>query len=231
MGKGGVFKMSNEWGEDIVSDLRLLITLGKDDLESIIDELIKMDLSVSPSELGEVIKGALSEENSKYSELIAEHLIGVHNFVNKNRVTPVELLDTCKEDIESEESEWTEDEIKNWQSLYPELLKLYSNENILISTKSMDLVFDHTNLFESSNIITDIRPVYNYAEDKILSAVVAHVLRIDYLVRNDKKKISFELDHNDLELLYEACERALNRSEVTKSFMEAKNIKTIISGE
>ena len=56
--------------------------------------------------------------------------------------------------------------------------------------------------------MTDIRPVFNAAGDKILHTVVTHSLLVDYIDGNQFAKIELGLDGADLTELRKVLERA-----------------------
>jgi len=64
--------------------------------------------------------------------------------------------------------------------------------------------------------VTDLRPVFNEAGDRIVQSVISHVLSIDYHDGMDHRVIQFSLDAGRLAELKEDCERAIRKAAVLK---------------
>jgi hypothetical protein len=99
------------------------------------------------------------------------------------------------------------------------LQSLVADHPLVLLWKSEDLSGAYENLLGESVIITDIRPVFNRAEDKVVQTVISHTLLIDYLCGSEQKRIQFALDATDVADLREACERAKSKSDSIRAAM------------
>lgn len=113
-------------------------------------------------------------------------------------------------------SNWRSQYLDRWTvscHLVAEVLNLLvADHPLVLLWKSESLAGAHGNLLSESVILTDIRPVFNHAGDKVVQTVVSHVLLIDYLSGQDHKRIELALDATDISELKDACERAKRKS-------------------
>jgi hypothetical protein len=74
-----------------------------------------------------------------------------------------------------------------------------------VTRKAERLTRAHENVLFEAKVMTDIRPVFNVAGDKILHTVITHSLLIDYIAGNQFAKIEIGLDAG---VDYSACRPA-----------------------
>jgi len=143
-----------------------------------------------------------------------------------------ELLEGLHQSIVTSQS-WSEEDISRWKKLEPQLLSLFSLRTLEIVVKAMDLAYDYSNLLQTTKILTDIRPVFNEDASAIQGAVISYTLRIYFsTLQGSSESLSLALDEDDIKKLIKNCDRALEKAQTAKTFMQRNNIKsTFITGE
>jgi hypothetical protein len=87
----------------------------------------------------------------------------------------------------------------------------------IISQKARRLSFQYERIFVNGDIITDLRPVFTTAGDKLLEMIIQHKLIItQHDSTHTDSEIHFVLDARDVINLKNACERAIQKATVLK---------------
>ena len=120
------------------------------------------------------------------------------------------------------DEEWKTRYLKEWQetseTLSTALDSLADDHPLLISGKAHTLAYAHDHLLMASRVITDVRPVFDAAGERILETVITHTLAISYMDSGETRRaISFALDQRDVNELRKQCERAERKAKVVKS--------------
>lgn len=90
--------------------------------------------------------------------------------------------------------------------------------NLRVRFKALDLLYQEDKLFSSSNIITDVRLVFNDdIEQKDRNGLIVHHLTIVYRKDGKSNSITLALDTSDLKSMHGKIERALNKEELIRS--------------
>ena len=97
-----------------------------------------------------------------------------------------------------------------------EILTLTEDQKIVL--KAEELGYDNDNILLSSRIISEVRPVFNEAEDlKISKLIITHKLKISHTnSSNDKEETYFTLSSDDLLNLKGLIDRALQKEIIIK---------------
>jgi hypothetical protein len=135
---------------------------------------------------------------------------------------PDELIKQLTTSLEKDAKEqWKSQYWDRWTKsghIVAEVLELLvADHPLVLLWKSELLAGAHENLLGESVILTDIRPVFNQAGDKVVQTVVSHTLLVDYLSGQDRKRIQFTLDAADITDLKDACERAKRKSDAIRA--------------
>jgi hypothetical protein len=138
--------------------------------------------------------------------------------------------------ISSEATEgWLDKNLKNWQAgadaVVAALNSVGPEHPIWLRQKARDLTYAHQNIFKSTRIITDLRPVFNTAGDSIGPMVLTHVLSIEYFDGVRNQRIEFALDENDVKELRNAAERAQVKTETTRKLFTRTEWPLIVAGD
>lgn len=99
---------------------------------------------------------------------------------------------------------------------------------IRVSTKSTTLQVAHDRVFNSSKIVTDLRPVFGepVSSGELLFLVIHH-LHITAIRNGEPEEVYFSMDDKDLDMLGDAVERARTKAAVLRSTLRAHQLKEI----
>jgi len=125
-------------------------------------------------------------------------------------------------------------ELEIWDRIAPVFEEILASQPIRTTVKSLELSFDYANLIQSTNVINDVRPVFDDDADHVIAAMVSFILRLDYRNGNCVQSLSVAMDAEDIRKLQEQCKRALKKAETARTqFSEpgGSNTRIEISGK
>jgi len=114
------------------------------------------------------------------------------------------------------------------------LEKLIDSEQLYVSYKIYILYIDHKNLYISSKILTDIRPVFTKPNINPKASIVANTLHIHYRTGDQDiphKDFVIALDTKDLQDLKRAITRAEQKNETLKRMIKSAGMKYVDPSE
>jgi hypothetical protein len=100
------------------------------------------------------------------------------------------------------------------------LTKYAADNPISISFKAQRLTFQRDKLFQTADILTDARPVFNSTGDKIIEFIVTHELVITWTSSSDSVTKHISLDNADLLILRRACDKAFLKSKSVRDALQ-----------
>lgn len=140
----------------------------------------------------------------------------------------VEKVDDLVEDVAniSVKKKFTKD-----KSTFVERVKfLLTNKHLYFAAKSDEIVREYGNVYISSRIITDIRPVFDIDVDEVpKGGLIVHNLHIHYQADEERghKDIYIALDSNDVKALKEALIRAEKKQKSLKSIFDKSGMTNL----
>lgn len=181
-----------------------------------------MDKIASDSEM------ALSDASNLFHVLL--RLISLRNSLD---ISSSILYEVITINIEGKApNDWKKINLQKWRKSKKQLIEALEVDGILsISHKAILLTVSYQNLFRESNIITDIRPIFNTNADEFIGSTITHKLQIEYYDGKDRNTMYFTLDSKDIAKLKKLCERAEKKSKVLKDLTNKLPGQTIIIGE
>lgn len=129
----------------------------------------------------------------------------------------------------------SEDQQAWYKKIRNSFLDLLGLESVRLVAKTLHLSTDYSDVMLSSNVITDIRPVFDNDRSEVLGGVVTQTLRIHYVGGDspyNEQEISLSLDRDDIDKLIKELEKAKNKSKSAKEFLAAAvGDNVLVSGE
>ena len=104
------------------------------------------------------------------------------------------------------------------------LEKLLTIKTVVISSKAQRLRLEYPVTFHDAIIMTDMRPVFDKAEERPVGCEISHTLEITYHEHGDHKEFFVALDDDDLETIKKAIQRAEAKSASVKSLIKIANL-------
>jgi len=171
----------------------------------------------------------LSEEAAR------EFLFAISRFqsAGKNRgKSPEELIAWLTSSLEKKApKDWLEKNLAPWEARAGEYEKLFSaiddDHPLAIARKAQELAYSHQNIFVGARLITDVRPVFDSAAERIHDFVVTHMLSIEYTDGGQNSTtLTLAMDAMDIEMLEFQCSRAATKIQTLKK--ELHDFNTIV---
>jgi hypothetical protein len=211
-----------------LSAVAALRDLGTDGLERLNQTLRSHDVLLHLDELQRKLEPILGAK----ADSVGEVLLGL-SLLQRKGPRPEGVMDDLTETLRMRSDEleppWGEVEFARWANLREPLVALLATESVLTVGKALDLHFAHANILRDVQIVTDVRPVFDSTGEKPLAAVIAHTLCMRYLDDGRPERLSLALDHDDLDQIMKACERAVKKGTSLKAKLEGL-LRTEIAG-
>ena len=214
-----------------LAGLAIVRDLGADRLEWVAKQLSSLKQPLAVGDLERPLRTELSEEEAVelLRQLLSVSALG--RYRNLGADTVFEGLTRGLASIPTE-SRWSEEDLKRWRDLKPQLVRLFELPPVNVVAKALDLSYDYVNLLQHTRIVTDIRPVFDENEEGIAGAVVSQTLRLVFSSSDGTHSLSIAMDANDIQLLRRSCERALKKVVTAEEQLLAKlDIPVLVAGE
>jgi hypothetical protein len=186
-----------------------------------------LGISPSPTELDEATSKALNIDLSRTRKL-RRGLTSLWTLLQATRLSPQELFDSLTLSMKSSASEeWYGKHIKQWTEAREQILRSLAygqqDETTAVRSKTQELAFLRENVLLSCRLITEMRPIFNKAADKVANNILTTSLVVRYRSSDSQtKEIFFALDADDLDDLRGQCERAERKiATIEKTFGDA----------
>jgi hypothetical protein len=147
-------------------------------------------------------------------------LLNYHATRTRLKVSPAEMADLVTGVLRRSTSAEAESRLNRWESARAKVVgaaeQLNDDHPLAVAAKSLRIVSAHQFDLAEIRILTDVRPVFNQAGDKIVQSIISHILSIDYHDGRGHHVIQFSLDGEDVAQLKESCERAARKAAIVK---------------
>lgn len=212
-----------------VDDIIAICALGPDALSRVVNALQTRPLTIKPTALRQTIAAEIGEEPAKVME---RFVLGVATTHRRGSIATSNLLDSIHQSLVSAVGADTP-ELEKWNQSRPFIEKIFGVKSVEWSAKAVDLSYDFEQLFITSRILTDIRPVFDDNKNEILGTTITQTLRIEYMSSDgDQSSISIAMDIKDIKELEKVCKEALHKAEVSRQLVEQKcGRDAMIAGE
>ena len=86
---------------------------------------------------------------------------------------------------------------------------------------------DYERVFQSSRILTDVRPIFHDTDSLPAIIAISHNLKLTYIRSSNKEDFFVALDDADLEMLVETLSRAQAKSKILKEWYNSSSLKVL----
>jgi hypothetical protein len=201
--------------EQIVEDLLELVPFA-DKLIPIVSAAAEAPAGSTSTAIARVVAQKV-EIPQEQADQILNILQNIGRTQGRLRFNPMQMLDIFTMNVESYAKTKGQLEIlKAWQPLIGTLIEVLKqlgpDHPLSIARKADRVYYAHQHVFSEGRIITDLRPVFDEAGEKVVRMIVTHSLLIDYFDGNLPHCLEIGLDATDLGDLRRACERAQGKA-------------------
>ena len=217
---------------DALMDMAVLRRVGSEKLAQLATAFAAIEPTpLRSKQLRNVARDVLGAdaEADGIGQSVVRLLLALYGLRRQRSLTPESILEGLRDGIGR--SDWDEEAASEWKAIEPRVEELLSVENLWAVSKALALSYEYANLYESAQIVTDIRPVYNEEASDIQGSIVSYTLRMNYDDAEGNHTLSIAMDERDIRELMCACERAQKKSQGARTFMEGAQVPTLIAGE
>lgn len=203
--------------EQAIQGIQALLGLNETEVATLaaaLREQVPVKLVVDDEVAGAVGR-CLTTRNKEDQELIAGAIVGLHLMLaSSHRTEPsftsdlLETLDLVPASPEAVAAGQTISAILQVQS-------------ISLATKAWSLLEENDKIFTDARTITDLRPIFG--EDlapPLAASIITHSLRVTYRTYRADETIFLVMDDDDLRMLKQSIERALEKSRVLRDIIK-----------
>jgi|SRR5690606_23121355 len=186
--------------------------------ETAFDKIIELVKGLSDDFSSKNFANAINATIGNSDSRIAEVLLSLVPLVTDNS----SKADIAEELVNSYRNK-REGESFNDKILLERLQVIFeNNDQVVVMYKINKLIAENANTYRESDIITDLRLVFNEPpnipkENQRRTAIIIHRLKMGYFKSGNYKEVFFSLDRNDLVSLKSVIERALLKEDCIKS--------------
>jgi hypothetical protein len=165
-------------------------------------------------------------------QLILDFLIFANDFIVESELSRTDALKNLSESvidiiekIEASEKKKIKNVSKDRASINSRLEYFLSEGGRLsIISKLRSVYTEHQNIFLSSRILTDIRPVFDDDAEDVSAALIHHNLKITYQNNDEQKTFFVALDNYDVDALIANLEKAKKKRNLIKASLVAEEL-------
>jgi hypothetical protein len=108
------------------------------------------------------------------------------------------------------------------------LMTLLASNALRVTSRAIDVMIQHKNVFRSARVLTDFRPVFSGSDDlNVRAGVIIHNLAITAMTDFAPGQHFFALDSRDVRELRRVLDRAMRKETRIKDSLRASNIVMI----
>ncbi len=212
--------------DSYVAPLAALAQLTPDELAAFIEAIRGQEPTLDVVELTRLIATRLSVDRKRMDGIV--RLLARLQVVREDKNLSIgEFLRALRAAIEQS----GKDELhpSNWEAFESAITEALSGTNALaLSSKAFRVMAEHSHLYCSAKVLTDLRPIFRSDVDQGPATFVAvHTLRLTYHESEEHKEFFVALDRGDIELLAAALTRALEKEASLRTFASEKSISIL----
>ena len=198
--------------EQFIPGFKELSSLKKDLTYKVSDVLKKLDIGDGPETLAKKLSDIKHLSKSDLS-LISFTIFSLISLAQKENIE--HLVDGLTQAYSLENKEAQEDEITNLKNNL--IIILNSIDKINLTFKAKILQSEYDKIFTDCRVISDIRLIFlDKLNESPKQALVIHNLKVEYQQNEKIKESFFALDLDDLIMLKEQIERAIEKEKIIK---------------
>jgi hypothetical protein len=142
---------------------------------------------ISPIALRREIADALPPGVAR-ALLRLRQLIGLRAYVEHSKVSIPEAIESLS--VGLKQKGWSPEVYQKWERISSIFGKILALDNIGTTAKALELSSDFEHVLLSTNILTDIRPVFSMDRTKIIGGIICSRLRLKYEDEDEDRSLS-----------------------------------------
>ena len=211
--------------ESAYSPILDLVRMEQRDFDAFIAGLKSAKPSISSTSLSRHIASGLPKSSSASVASIVEEIMTLEYLKQDTEMSAEEFAVAISESALCASSEKFPFEPYDSEVLKLRLTAIFKSDHVLeLNTKANAVLTDHDNLFLSTKIVTDARPVFDDEGSKLEAFTIVHMLRIHFAHNSEHEDFFVALDVGDIRKLRHVLDRAEKKADILKRTFKASNI-------
>lgn len=203
-----------------LADWQLVREIEPKLLRESIDKLRSLPpLPCPPGDLDRILKRVLVNRDAEAESLLRQ-LLSLHGFARNINLRTDQVFAGIQFGLNPVQSDWTDEQFQRWVKIEPLLRELFELDVVRLSAKALDLSYQHAELLQHAQILTDVRPVFDTNASEVRGAVISHSILLRYDDIEGDHTLSLLLDEADVRALKDQCDRALTKSETLQTHLK-----------
>ena len=152
--------------------------------------------------------------------MLAESLVSMYASMLRGEIPVGQFVEDLTDAVTEQDSS---EDVR--ETMRERLGRLLNVTNLRLSAKATVLRVDHERVYNTSRVISDLRPVFDEPVEEGLSGfMIIHQLKIVSLRHGEPEELFFAMDDNDLALLKKTLDRAELKSKQIHQLLIEKNL-------
>jgi hypothetical protein len=209
-----------------LSDLKSIADLSESQLRSALAGLAELTpIPMSQEEVARVFARVIPDQPARVDSLVRQ-VLALAGLQYRSDTPYDELVLALRSALSSKLEPGL---MEAWARIEPAFEELLRSQPIRTVVKSLELTYDYANLIQSTNVVTDIRPIFDDEAEDVIGSVVSFTLRLSYRNGESLQSLSLAFDAEDVARLRDQCVRALKKAETAREhFSEVKGARARI---
>jgi hypothetical protein len=196
--------------------------IGKKFIEALSESQPTLYIENLVESVSQQLKDALTSSDV---EDMMDALLALYGVRDSLGIETSEFIKNLEEAVLESESfpDISKNNLQISKPLIMELLDL--DEPLSIASKAFNVLLDHERIFLGSKILTDIRPIFsNRKVESPVSAVIVHMLKVDYREGSERKEFFVALDTSDINKLENVLRRAKLKEKAIQPLLKRADV-------
>ncbi len=214
--------------KDDEKGLKKLITLDDNSVQELVSALGEVSPVLFRTELASRVASALDTISRSDVDDIVGLLPPLSLLSERRGLSTTEIAeDVCQamDDSDDEELKLSGEDRERFKE---RLIDLLSVESVIIGAKALELMFENQRSYSSARVVTEVRPIFGSTPgESPTGALIVHMLKITYREEDQEKEFFVALDTLDVGTLRAALDRADEKAESLRSYLEGTRVTYI----
>lgn len=203
-----------------IEEIKRVISLDESKISRVLAEFSKVDEVKSRKELTEIASNITGEDEA---DSLVSMCGGFANLIDDPKRSTEQLLALFKEALEG--SNFSESEIRRFETIMPILKELIESDAMYLSVKSGTLINQTADHIHEFKITVDIKPLFNEGRSRMNGTMLYYMLSITHSDPDESEgQLRLTMGEARLKKVIRECERALKKMEIVESDLKRANL-------
>ncbi|MGI8882929.1 MAG: hypothetical protein ACR2IA_01625 [Pyrinomonadaceae bacterium] len=206
--------------EDYQSGLARVVSLSNNDINELLTIFENTPVILNGKKFNQELLPKITFLESVEARNLIETIGSLYELRNQLDLTTEEFVDEITDVMKESQNKKLKLTESNYKKFKQRLTDLLAIKTLALRSKAVNLIVDHSVIFQDAKIVSDIRPIFGLnIEESPIGSVIIHNLKIEYKQNDEIKNFYIALDEKDITTLLGLLKRTQTKSESLKSFI------------